>query len=137
MDKVEDGHHGGDHSGGNGGIAGNGGLVIASSTSNVYAYNGNKYTDGTDYENGKNQLEIYGQNGIVNKKWNISYAVWNNIVFSQKSEASTIEKSGYKNKLDSKIFGVGCGAGYYENDNGTYVEVDNESIDETYENLMK
>ena len=133
----EGGLPGGGHSGGSGGTAGNGGIVIVSDTAKVYAYNGNKYTDGTDYEQGKNQLEIYGQNGIVNKKWNVDSAQWNKVVFTVESEASSIEKSGYINKLDSKIYGVGCGAGYYEKSNGIYKEVNNENIDETYKSLIK
>ena len=49
--------------GGDGGIAGKGGIIKVSSDSRVYAYNGNKYTDGTDYNEGENQLEIDCQNG--------------------------------------------------------------------------
>ena len=127
---------GGEHNGGSGGLAGDGGIVIASNNAKVYAYNGNKYTDGTDYEQGKNQLEIYGQNGIINKKWNIVSAGWNKATFTVESEASNIDKSGYVNKLDSNIYGVGCGAGYYENGNGTYKEVSNEIIDKTYKQIL-
>ena len=49
--------------GGDGGIAGKGGIIKVSSNSRIYAYNGNKYTDGTDYNEGENQLEIDCQNG--------------------------------------------------------------------------
>ena len=45
--------------GGDGGIAGQGGNIKVSEHAKIYAYNGNKYTDGTEYRNGENQLEIY------------------------------------------------------------------------------
>lgn len=50
-------------SGGDGGIAGRGGVITVVSTATLEAYNGNRYTDGTDYEDGKNQLEIFAQKG--------------------------------------------------------------------------
>ena len=49
--------------GGDGGIAGQGGIINVSKNSIVEAFNGNKFTDGTDYKDGENQLEIYAQNG--------------------------------------------------------------------------
>ena len=63
-------------SGGDGGIAGKGGIVNVSSICKVYAYNGNKYTDGTDYEDGNNQLEIYAQGGTLRKIYKYN-AFWN------------------------------------------------------------
>ena len=53
--------------GGDGGIAGQGGNIKVSEQAKIYAYNGNKYTDGTEYRNGENQLEIYCQKGTLRK----------------------------------------------------------------------
>ena len=67
-------------SGGDGGIAGYGGIIKVSKDANVYAYNGNKYTDGLtghEYNDGENQLDIYLQLGtqkaiyITNYQWGI------------------------------------------------------------------
>ena len=52
-----------DTQGGDGGIAGKGGIISVSQNVLINAFNGNKYTDGTDYENGKSQLEIFSQKG--------------------------------------------------------------------------
>lgn len=52
------------HRAGDGGTAGKGGNVKISSDSQVYAYNGNRYTDGTGYNDGLNQCPIYLQAGI-------------------------------------------------------------------------
>lgn len=49
------------HKSGSGGTAGKGGNVKVSDNSKIYAYNGNIYSDGTDYENGFNQCPIYLQ----------------------------------------------------------------------------
>ena len=130
---------------GNGGKAGNGGNVKVSSSSQIYAYNGNLYTDGTDYENGLNQCPIYLQAGIVTAKYNYnseygdpeSYKLFELILISNQS---ITEKSGYKNNkydsietskkyvtknsvltnVDMSYQGVGSGAGYTEISNGTY-----------------
>lgn len=54
--------------GGDGGVAGKGGTIKVSNNAKVYAYNGNKYTDnatGHEYNDGVNQLDIYGQNGVL------------------------------------------------------------------------
>ena len=130
---------------GNGGKAGNGGNVKVSSSSQIYAYNGNLYTDGTDYENGLNQCPIYLQAGIVTAKYNYnseygdpeSYKLFELILISNQS---ITEKSGYKNNkydsietskkyvtknsvltnIDMSYQGVGSGAGYTEVSNGTY-----------------
>lgn len=52
-------------SGGDGGIAGSGGVVRVSTTAKVFAYNGNECTLSED-EDGyyKKPLEIFGQNGV-------------------------------------------------------------------------
>lgn len=63
--------------GGDGGVAGKGGIVKVSGNANIYAYNGNKYTDGTDYMNGNNQLEIYAQNGVLREIR--KYDIWWNL----------------------------------------------------------
>lgn len=131
---------------GKGGYAGNGGNVKVSSSSQIYAYNGNLYTDGTDYENGLNQCPIYLQAGIVTAKYNYnseyggpeSYKLFELILISNQS---ITEKSGYKNNkydsienskkyvtknsvltnVDMSYQGVGSGAGYTEISNGTYI----------------
>ena len=130
---------------GNGGNAGAGGNIKVSSNSKIYAYNGNLYTDGTDYENGLNQCPIYLQAGIVTAKYNYnseyggpeSYKLFELILISNQS---ITEKSGYKNNkydsietskkyvtknsvltnIDMSYQGVGSGAGYIETSNGTY-----------------
>ena len=131
---------------GNGGNAGAGGNIKVSSNSKIYAYNGNLYTDGTDYENGLNQCPIYLQAGIVTAKYNYnseyggpeSYKLFELILISNQS---ITEKSGYKNNkydsietskkyvtknsvltnIDMSYQGVGSGAGYTEISNGTYI----------------
>lgn len=128
-----------------GGNAGAGGNIKVSSNSKIYAYNGNLYTDGTDYENGLNQCPIYLQAGIVTAKYNYnseyggpeSYKLFELILISNQS---ITEKSGYKNNkydsietskkyvtknsvltnIDMSYQGVGSGAGYTEVSNGTY-----------------
>lgn len=137
-------------SGGDGGIAGKGGNIKVSSTSKIYAYNGNKYTDGTDYNNGTNQTEIYAQKGILReiKKYNAhwkekkynNYAYLysilgntlaiseditpmdSNIGFSNVviRNQSTCNKTGYTNTANGLGIGIGSGAGYIELSNGTY-----------------
>lgn len=62
--------------GGDGGKAGNGGTVKVSSNSKVYAFNGNRYTDGTDYKNGINQCPIFIQNGQLRAIYKLN-AWWN------------------------------------------------------------
>ena len=51
--------------GGGGWIAGKGGTVRVSKNAKIYAFNGNKYTDGTSYNGGRNQCPIYAQNGVL------------------------------------------------------------------------
>ena len=89
-------------SAGDGGIAGKGGIVNVSSICKVYAYNGNKYTDGTDYEEGKNQLEIYAQGGILreiykyNAFWNIKENYNYNFFSNLLSNNFTVGKTEFK-----------------------------------------
>ena len=130
------------HESGSGGNGGNGGTVKVSQQANIYAYNGNLYTDGTDYENGLNQCPIYAQNGIITAKYNAIYTGANKgteYLLELISDATTVEKSGYINKkyientnkryitknqyltnVDMAYQGVGSGAGYIETSNGTY-----------------
>ena len=49
--------------GGDGGVAGSGGVIFTSEYANIFAFNGNSFTDGTDYQLGSNQLEIFAQKG--------------------------------------------------------------------------
>ena len=130
------------HESGSGGDAGNGGTIKVSQLANVYAYNGNLYTDGTDYENGLNQCPIYAQNGIITPKYNATYTGGNSgkeYFLELISDVTSVEKSGYMNKkyvennnkryitknkyldnVDMAYQGVGSGAGYVETSNGTY-----------------
>ena len=117
------------HIAGNGGIGGKGGIINVSPNAKVYAYNGNKYTDGTDYGQGVNQTIIYAHNGIVNPRYNFVYARKNGISFTVGQNATTIAKSGYVNPnvavLENQGQGVGSGAGYIEEHNGTYSIIEN------------
>ena len=130
---------------GNGGMAGNGGTVKVSTNAKIYAYNGNLYTDGTNYEDGLNQCPIYLQAGIVTAKYtyNSEYGGPESFKFFElilSSNQTTTQKSGYKNSkydsvedskkyisknslltnVDMSLQGVGSGAGYIETSNGTY-----------------
>ena len=127
---------------GNGGTAGAGGTINVSKDAKVYAYNGNKYSDGTDYNNGQNQCPIYIQNGIKTAKYTYkkeNKPLYNYFTLLEESAIDkTIEKSGYKNTketnkitvndvlkdVDMSLQGVGSGAGYIELDNGTYTIVE-------------
>ena len=102
------------HMTGNGGVAGLGGKIIASENAHVYAYNGNRYTDGTSYNNGINQCPIYLQRGIKNAIYVYVYGGENRtekiitpyIGLKCKSKYSdNNELSGYKNEkiLESDI----------------------------------
>lgn len=71
--------------GGDGGVAGKGGTIKVASNSKVYAYNGNKYTDnvaGHEYNEGKNQLEIYAQNGVLRAIY--KYDIYFNMIEKRK-----------------------------------------------------
>lgn len=109
----------GGHIAGNGGIAGKGGIINVSPDAKIYAYNGNKYTDGTDYKNGENQVIIYGQDAIANIKYKFTSATANNISFTTSTDAA-LTKTAYVNPLTGSSQGVGTGAGYTEAGNGSY-----------------
>ena len=59
------------HAAGCGGAGGIGGDVKVSTNSKIFAFNGNLYTDGTEYLNGINQAPIYLQAGIKIAKYDI------------------------------------------------------------------
>ncbi len=63
-------------SAGDGGIAGKGGNIKVSENCKIYSYNGNKYTDSTEYNDGENQLEIYAQGGILRSVYKLN-SWWN------------------------------------------------------------
>ena len=87
---------------GSGGIAGSGGNVSVSENSKIYAFNGNLYTDGTDYLDGINQCPIYLQSGIKVAKYtyrkynNSNYCTFDMILNSSQEISVT---SGYINNL--------------------------------------
>lgn len=98
------------HRAGDGGTAGKGGTVKISSTCKVYAYNGNRYTDGTSYRDGLNQCPIYLQSGISTAKYVVktysthdssphrTYGLTNGITLGQVSSLNkNKEKLSYKN----------------------------------------
>lgn len=69
-------------SGGHGGIAGSGGTILYSSDANIFAFNGNRYTDGeSGHEsprqegNESNQCPIYGQAGIFRDVYVYDYGI--------------------------------------------------------------
>lgn len=125
------------HLAGNGGVAGMGGKIEVNSVSKVYAFNGNRYTDGTSYNAGENEAPIYAQMGIIPEKYKW---IEDNIVnvVSNSAKVTNFTKSGYTNQLmqgkkvtinehvsylvnvDLSNQGVGSGAGYTEVYNGTY-----------------
>ena len=98
------------HRAGDGGTAGCGGIVKSSTNSKVYAYNGNMYTDGTDYEDGENECPIYCQAGVILAKYdyNLDSVVdgsWiSNASYSQVTPQTTVDTVGYINK-DERLNG--------------------------------
>ena len=124
---------GGTWSAGNGGKAGNGGIVTISN-SNVYAYNG-AYITSSDSgtvgnEWGKNQCPIYAQLGISLEKMRQSSIVSVNgrtgsaLLEELKDYIDTnLVKVNYINKKpivqENQNLGIGSGAGYIEESNGT------------------
>ena len=146
------------HMTGDGGIAGSGGIIKVSETAKVYAYNGNRYTDGLtghespDYYNSElininNQCPIYAQSGIKNTEYDYASFSGENrytedgikhIIAEARivnNGITNLTKSGYYNSInnnivvkiidtdtsvDMKYQGIGSGAGYIENNNGTY-----------------
>ena len=133
------------HQPGNGGTAGKGGNVKVSSNSQIYAFNGNRYTDGTDYKNGENEAVIYYQNGINIERGYTNRSIEGSLkdeegsysIFYQTNPKTTFAKTGYVNhyfdsrpkiitinemltNVDLSNQGIGSGAGYIELSNGTY-----------------
>lgn len=138
------GHHGNlSDASGSGGIAGNGGVIKTSLNAKIFAYNGNLYTDGTDYKNGLNQCPIYLQNGTKIAKYiynRYGGEMYNYFELILQSNQESVAKTGYKNtkyesisnveryitknsvlsNVDMINQGIGSGAGYIEISNGTY-----------------
>lgn len=128
---------------GDGGVAGKGGTIRVSSNSKIYAFNGNRYTDGTAYNDGANQCPIYAQNGEL-LAIRVSLGWWTNekneyyskilgrtINYSKTRDDGTkmivylrdkesCQKLSYTNSKNGSNQGIGSGAGYIELDNGTY-----------------
>ena len=57
------------HVSGSGGSAGQGGIIFCSEKAKIYDFNGNLYSDGTDYQKGINQCPIYAQAGVIVAKY--------------------------------------------------------------------
>lgn len=89
------------HTSGHGGTAGKGGNIKVSSTAEIFAFNGNLYTDGTDYQNGINQCPIYLQASYYPAKYAYSNSSSSgNIILVKNEEAkSNVPKSGYQNNM--------------------------------------
>ena len=102
----------------------------------IYAFNGNKYTDGIsghEYNNGINQIEIYAQNGIIHARYDISECQrtsstnYNLQYTVAQTYRDDLPKSGYTNPITNNTQGVGSGAGYIETSNGTYTVYNEDS----------
>lgn len=124
--------------GGNGGIAGRGGNISVSSTASINAFNGNRYTDGTSYENGANQCQIYAQDGTYLKiavplyNWsNNKNEIFTNVLGKTINYvASTEACTSYDDFTVLREYkahgcpyykqGIGSGAGFLETSNGSY-----------------
>lgn len=95
----------------NGGVGGSGGSVILTGNSDVYAYNGNKYTDG--FSEQIQPIIINAQNGTTLEKY--SY---------KKIEGTSFTLSRIAKKKKVKILdfgqGIGAGAGFTEGNNGMF-----------------
>lgn len=137
-----------EHKSGAGGTAGKGGIVKFSNNAKIFAYNGNKYTDGTDYNNGKNECPIYCQAGIILGKYditsdcNISDMITRGEIQLVEAQKST-DKTGYVNSdpnvnenitlntseheitFNLNTQGIGSGAGYIEVSNGIFEQITN------------
>lgn len=106
--------------GGDGNMGGKGGLITTSNVANIYAYNGNKYTDysetvfNTDgttttisnpdhaYNNGANQLEIFCQAGILRKVYKYDF-YWNEREYHTAEYFKGIMGTQVKQEIDSYI----------------------------------
>ena len=121
-----------------------------SENAQLYAFNGNKYTDGTPYNEGENECPIYCQAGIILAKYDFEgyedytgdgYVKTNiKLVLSQTNINLTgyINKDSNVNKIitlntseDAITFnlntqGIGSGAGYIEVSNGTFEVISEE-----------
>ena len=95
------------HRGGDGGIAGKGANVKVSNNAMIYAFNGNRYTDGTEYKNGVNQCPIYIQAGCSPKRQEVksidihNYDKQYNNIWHMKTTSEqkiNLDKTGYINK---------------------------------------
>ena len=88
------------HMSGSGGQAGNGGNVKVSSSAKIYAFNGNLFTDGTDYQNGINQCPIYSQLGVKVAKYKyIDKSKTDLFTIELEESQKNINKSGYVNQI--------------------------------------
>ena len=88
------------HMSGNGGQAGAGGNIKVSLNSKIYAFNGNLFTDGTDYQNGINQCPIYSQTGVKIAKYKYTNKSKHDLFTIELEETQQIiNKSGYINKI--------------------------------------
>ncbi|MBP3597157.1 MAG: hypothetical protein J6J60_07170 [Clostridia bacterium] len=95
----------------NGGLGGSGGIIVLSGNSNVFAYNGNKFTDGLE-----KQIEpiiINAQNGKLLERFN-----YKNV----DEKSFTLFKESGQRKIKTTEFGqgIGAGAGYLEGNNGKF-----------------
>lgn len=125
--------------GGDGGIAGKGGTISYSPNCTIYAYNGNRYTDGLEGHettNSLNQCPIYAQNGILKPVvknlgwWVPSYNTFYSDLFGKEINFSTTWGTGtnslvtIRNETTCNVTsygqGIGSGAGYIELSNGTF-----------------
>src|SRR5699024_9281881 len=88
------------HMSGNGGQAGAGGNIKVSLNSKIYAFNGNLFTDGTDYQNGINQCPIYSQTGVKIAKYKYTNkSKYDLFTIELEETQQIINKSGYINKI--------------------------------------
>lgn len=140
-------HNYSSHGSGDGGTAGSGGDVTVTESCNIYAYNGNLYSDGSASQ----AAPIYLQAGIKNAEY--TYVSQGDNVSRYKfllklvKEQTTAEKLSYNNTSVNQILdinellnisgnplnavdmakqGIGSGAGYKEISNGTYTVVESE-----------
>lgn len=129
------------HEGGSGGTAGKGGNVVVDSGCKIYAFNGNRYTDGVSYNNGMNQTPIYCQLGVIPEKYSyLNTSTGTNIKVQKVKEKENVPVLAYSNpaytasnkklntalnkyitsNVDMSKQGIGSGAGYIEVSNGTF-----------------
>ena len=129
-----------DHAG-SGGVAGSGGTVTVSTTAKIYAYNGDMITDGNHSNvnaynhdgslkgeklevvtklNGEEivPLPIFMQAGIRRAVYKANFATIKN--FSELKNEKILDLEIDPKKVTSYGYGIGSGAGYIEEDNGTY-----------------